>query len=256
MFGLRSIAERYHLSIGTLKVWAPYWINSSEPPFWLGAPYRGKATAGQLERTARQHLGTEGRIVSDVDEARTFMTQHGLGVDCSGFTYHVLDQWLQQRRMRLAQFLLIDEREIKSRNERRPQLGAKWEQRPIPQSMPLIAACKVWQGDPAQLVNVRRLLDPSVVMAVVAAGDIKPGDMIGMSNNRSEDHIGLVLEVGDESITYADSAYESGPGVQVREIMIYEWDQDLSQQEWSQHNLFHPGRQGRVDGAWRLRALS
>jgi hypothetical protein len=255
MQSLRLIAERYHLQIRSGRIWTPYWINSPEPPFRLNAPYRGKATAGQLEAAVKRALTKEGHV-NDTDAAiRNYMKAHGLGVDCSGFVYHVLDQWLQGRGLRLAQFLQIDRQEIEERNRRRPEYARRWGTRPIPSSMPLLGASKIWGSDPVYRTGVRRLLDPRVVSEIILAHEIRPGDMIGMTNARDEDHIGLVLEITPAVITYADSAYETGDGVGIREIEVGQTGHGLGDQRWSQSHIFNPGVSGRVDGVWRLKAL-
>ncbi len=253
MKNLRSIAERYRLRIGELQVWAPYWINSAEDPFWLDAPYRGKATPGQLEYIVNRNLKL-GQVPSNsTAEVRNYMTSQGLGVDCSGFVYHVLDQWLQQSGLRLAQFLVIDRPEIEERNRRRPELARSRGKYPLPVFMPLQDASRIWGTDSVYRTGVRRLLDRRLVDEIRRASQIKPGDMIGMTNKRGADHIGLVLELAENSIIYADSAYETGDGVSIRDIKINQWEGDLHEQSWDQRTLFHPGVNGWVDGVWRLR---
>jgi hypothetical protein len=255
---LRSFAERFCLNAGGLQVWTPYWINLPEKPFWLNAAYRGKGTPGQLGYAVCRLLELDPSKPLDSEVVRVFMRGHGLGVDCSGFVYYVLDQWLQQQGARLAQFLVVDREEIFGRNRRQASLARLWADRPVSDRMSLADACAIWRTNPVYITNVRRLLDRDVVTSIVRAGDVHAGDMIGMTNKRGEDHIGLVLELRDGVIVYADSALEKVGlgGVKIREIKVLDPSLGLSYQEWEQKYLFHPSTTDRIDGVWRLRVLS
>jgi len=252
MDGLLAIAERYRLRIGPLQVWTPYWINADEAPFWLNAPYRGKATPGQLERTVQGLVADD--EPANAEQVRAIMRKHGLGVDCSGFTYYVLDHWLQRTlRRRVAECLYVSRDEILARNARRELMKRRWGNRPVPELMVLAEACHIWQTNPVYWTNVRRLLDRRVVEPVSVVSQIRPGDMIGMTNKRGEDHIALVLKLEDGRIVYGDSASDAAGGVSIRFVKLNDPELGLEHQEWSQRHLFHPGVGGTVDGVWRLK---
>ncbi len=90
---IRDFATEYKLDLGGVKVWAPYWINWDEPPYWKNAPYRGKGGAAQIQTVARRYLARLPQQSSDPEEIRVLLKQAGLGVDCSGFVYQVLNRF-------------------------------------------------------------------------------------------------------------------------------------------------------------------
>jgi hypothetical protein len=246
---LTDFVEQYNLRSSLGKIWTPYWINSDEPPFWLDAPYVGKATPTELER----ELDRLSRQAGGTTDLRQLMRSQGLGVDCSGFVYYVMSRWLEQQGIVLADQLLVDRAEILDRHKRRPELAEDWPE--IPAQIALGEACRRWQKDPAKITNVARLTDERVVELIAQARSVRPGDFIRMSHDGS-DHIGVVIWVEAGLIRYADSAHEPPGlgGVRIRDIVVRRSDKGLDEQDWEQKRLYHPGSRSR-DGAWRLRVM-
>lgn len=252
---LTQIVEQYHFRLHGASFWVPYWINTDEPPFWKGAPGGGKWSAAALQ----EYLARLNQPGSDVTgpQWRAIMRQHGLGVDCSGLVYRVLDEWLNQHQQRLADFLLVDQAEIDAYLHKHPQLSEYGERPAGSEPVSLAEVCKAWQKDPAMITNTHRLTDPRIVQPVLRTKDIRPGDMIHLSLGTSM-HIGVVVAVDIGSIRYADSAHSKIDlgGVQLRHITVLNPEAGLEAQQWQQLRLYHPGHASSRDGVWRLKELA
>ena len=258
---LRSTVDRYRLTLGGCHVWTPYWLNSTTEPFRLDAPLRGKGTAKEVARAARAAARAESVAPQSVEEWGLLMRRHGLGIDCSGFVYHVLSEWLRQAHgLELADYLQVPPAEIEARNARLPALADRWNARRVPPARKPVAlsqAARRWGFEPASIVNVLRLTDPAICQAVPAAGLARPGDLIRTSNHGSH-HVGIVVSAKQGLITYADSAHADGVigGVSYRYIAVDRPESGLEQQSWGQKRLYHPEAPGSGDGMWRLTVLA
>lgn len=80
-----------HLLLGGKKIRCPYWSNKQR--ILLTGPFKGKGTPIQITRAtievAQKHNLDLNKISSD--GIRRFMERYRLGVDCSGFVYHLAD---------------------------------------------------------------------------------------------------------------------------------------------------------------------
>lgn len=83
--------EYTHLPIGGKLIRCPYWSNRQR--VLLSGPFSGKGTPGQIiqatvEVAEKHELDLAKLSSSDI---RRFMEHHRIGVDCSGFVYHLAD---------------------------------------------------------------------------------------------------------------------------------------------------------------------
>jgi hypothetical protein len=252
---VRPIVDRFQLSVGAVRFWVPYWINREAAPYRLNAPYRGKGTPGQLASALARYA--QGSGATTAEDWRRLMRQHGLGIDCSGFVYYVLDQLLQQRyRQRLASHLMLRRLEVLEALERRPERKIATPPESLPEVMPLGEACALWHKDPVNLTNVQRLVDPLVVEAVPSLLEVVPGDLI-KTWYKGEDHIAVVVEANSRQIVYADSGDRANGGlggVAYGIINITNPALGLEAQDWERRHHYNPAG-GRRDGLWRLGAL-
>lgn len=256
---LKPIIERYQLDVNGVRFWTPYWRNRDNHLYWLDAPYRGKGTPAQLERVLRRRLGVVPQAEWPQTEQgmREQMRKYGLGVDCSGFVYYVLDQWLQQRGQRLAQYLVFYRSEVletlkyvPARKTLTPDLGR------LPEAVALSEVCRWWRRDPVNHVNVRRLTDPIVADRVMSLDQVRAGDMIKTTGVEG-DHVVLVVEALPDRIVYAESGnFTSGlGGVKYGTIAILDPQGTLAEQDWERRTDVSPDLETR-DGVWRLKAVA
>lgn len=86
-----------HLPLGGKKIRCPYW--SSKQRILLSGPFKGKGTPSQVTLAtvnAAEKTKTDLRKLSS-DEIRKFMEHHRIGVDCSGFVYHLADAFDKEK---------------------------------------------------------------------------------------------------------------------------------------------------------------
>jgi len=86
-----------HLPLGGKFVRCPYWSNRQR--ILLSGPFKGKGTPRQITlatiKAAREHrLDLSKLSTSDI---RKFMEHHRVGVDCSGFVYHLADAFDREK---------------------------------------------------------------------------------------------------------------------------------------------------------------
>lgn len=92
---LRQAYESFLLPIGGKKVPTPYRINT---PFQPDRKKYGKSNAEELVRDTIQEANKQNFDLekSSAEEIRKFMGKNQLGIDCSGFAYHLLDSLLKK----------------------------------------------------------------------------------------------------------------------------------------------------------------
>jgi len=182
------------------KVRIPYWRNKL-----LGSGQRiegsfgGKGTPEQIKKAALQKAEQAGinlETMSSV-QIRQFMRQKRIGVDCSGFVFHVLN------------FL---------------QPGF-WQ------------GSKMAPGtskNPARRLNAAALTSQENTSAVSKVADIRVGDLIPISfGGRKVDHVLIVVDINDKKITYAHSSFKTpNDGPHLGKIKIVDKNLGLKEQEW------------------------
>jgi hypothetical protein len=251
---VRRLSQRYELEIAGVRCWTPYWINWDEPPYFKDAPYRGKGTPQQITTTACQLLATSEQQPRTPEAMRGWMRQQGLGIDCSGFAYHVLNAYLRQRlNVTLAAHLRVYQADICAALKRHPDRADPGLGRALPW-LRLEQVCQVWRKEPAMLTDVRRLTDPTVAHPVERADQVQPGDLIKLTS-RYGDHIAIVCGRTADTIEYASSEDEPDGlgGIRCRQIQIGSPREGLEAQQWEQAHIYNPGQNN--DGAWRLPVL-
>lgn len=91
---LKEAYEKYLLALGGKKVPAPYRINI---PYQADPKKYGKSSPEELVENTKQAAGEQGFDLekATTEEIQGFMYQNMLGIDCSGFVYHLLDYLLK-----------------------------------------------------------------------------------------------------------------------------------------------------------------
>lgn len=225
-------AERYKLTANDLEVWTPYWVNEPGVP---EGPFSGKGSPRQIQEELDSILTDYTDELHNSEEARYLMLRNGLGVDCSGFAYHVLSALLKETAdSDLAQELAVDKTSIEeawlNKDSWQDKISrAEIEQ--LPAAVTLREVCDRLEKDPAQLTNVRRLCDERSSVYITRAALAQPADMIQMSTAYG-DHIGIVTENNEGFIRFVSSDFDPvGPGgVAFHEIPVNDPDKAIEEQ--------------------------
>lgn len=242
---LTKLAEDYHLQIGDVKFWTPYWINKNTEPYFLNAPYDGKGTPGQIMSVLERRLKHRNQKPKTAADYQKLMLGWGLGIDCSGLAYYVLSHWLRSAyQIRLTDHLYISKADVVQASQK-----PSWQQAGVskskidslPDPISLSTVCQLFKRHPMHITNVARLTSPQAVMTISAVGDARPGDIIKTTGS-SGDHMGVVVELNPGRIRYAESrGHQSGMSqVRYQDIKVMDPTKGLEFQEWDDNKIFDP----------------
>ncbi|MEO7617917.1 MAG: hypothetical protein ABIS59_03700 [Candidatus Saccharibacteria bacterium] len=251
-FVLESFVEQYQYKFGSEMVWPPYWINWDEPPYYLNAPYRGKASPGQLRRMI-EHFVISHPSINDPIELRSALKVAGIGIDCSGFVYHILSAYLRQLGLgRLGSYLSVPTVDVVKALKQHPER----ENSTLDLNQPtvnMLELCREWRKNPVMLANVQRLIEASDRIEV--ASEIMPADMIKMTS-KNGDHIGIVVRVSGAEILYVASDDDNATpgGITYHTVTLVNPSEPLEAQIWDQKHIFRPANTD--DGIYRLKVLA
>lgn len=239
--------EGYKLHTGELEAWTPYWVNEPGVP---DGPFRGKGAPEQIQGELDRIISEYADTLHNAEEVRYLMLRNALGIDCSGFVYHVLSRYIfETESADLAWQLVVDKSEIEqaSYKEDWQEKMTPEEVAQLPDTVSLRELCDRREEDPAQLTNVRRLCDERASIYLKRAAQIQPADMIHMITAYG-DHIGIVTEAGEATIRYASSDFDPlGPGgITFHELNITDANIPVESQQ----------ERGQIIGAYRLRILT
>lgn len=265
---LQAIIDEYQLEVNGTHFWAPYWVNIpdylagpslSTPTPNLRGPYKGKGTPAQLRGAVTRLAVQQTKPPHSPEGYRRLMRRHGLGIDCSGFVYYVLNKFIiQTGRGPLKYYLFIPKADVielweKYHQQNRPNVPTKSQLTHLPQLVPMTEFSRLFHKNPIHHTNVARLVQPASVMPVKTAAEIQPGDLIKMTSEVG-DHLGIVVITTTKTIVFWSSDDpKSGLGGPARhEITVQRADEGLEYQDWPLKALYHPGK---ADGVFRPKAL-
>ena len=210
MTSLLPIVNEYKLHYKDLEFWVPYWINEPGTP---EGPLAGKGRPAELQSQLNKLIQEYQDPLKSGEEVRYLMLRNGLGVDCSGMVYYVLDTYLERNyQTNLAKHLVVQRSELLAAMEKSSwQKVAKAEVEGWPDAVPMSQVCERFEKDPIYITNVARLCD-EVTSVSVKNGELKIGDMLYLKNVYGG-HIAIVAEVNGDSVLCADSRFDPvGPG--------------------------------------------
>jgi hypothetical protein len=205
--------------------------------------YGGKGSPEQIRKalikTAQKH--NLNLTEASTEEIKKLMVQHGIGIDCSGFVYHVLDRYLRERyHTSLARHILRYPGAIGvlERIVLRPQ--------------------RVRRCSAATLTSKLNTIEIELVK------DMQPGDMIRLTHaDWKGKHIAIIVDVDAHYITYAAaSEYTKDPDCHLAKIEIIDSTKGLEAQNWLEqtqdnkkyvHDAYDPTR---GDSVRRLKYLA
>lgn len=165
---LKEAYEKYILSLGGKKVPTPYRINLPFQPDRrkYGKPDPQTLLVNTTEAAKNQNFDLK---KASVEGIRNFMRQNMLGVDCSGFPFHLLDYLLKN-------------------------IGKGGMQD---------------AGFPeASKTNVEILTSEKFTVKIPSFKEAQPGDLVRLDSNSPDglQHCLIILEIEDGSILYAHSS--------------------------------------------------
>jgi len=193
--------EYTHLPLGGKKVRCPYWSNRQR--ILLTGPFKGKGTPKQIlqatiKSAQEHHLDLSKLSAGDI---RKFMEHHRIGVDCSGFVYHMADALEKER-------------------------GSKG----IEDSIQGV------KGKGVRKVNAFSLTNDQNSFIIKTVKDVKVGDFIRLNGGK---HIAIILRVkrNQDSIplevTYSHSGRLSAvTGVHTARFFVKDLKTGLNGQKW------------------------
>jgi len=200
--GLEKLYYDYtHLSLGGKKIRCPYWSNRQR--ILLSGPYKGKGTPLQITRATNKAAKDYKVDLNQLTpaEIRKFMEHHRIGVDCSGFVFHMADALDRER-------------------------GGQgiWKK------------VEGVRGKGVNRVNAFCLTNKKNSLTIRKVGQIQVGDFIRFNGGR---HIAIVTRIKREKkgppieVTYAHSGRLSSiTGVHLAKFLVEDPEKDLNKQNW------------------------
>jgi hypothetical protein len=212
-----AISKYKNLKLGSKSVQCPYFINAKRKKDLRALVGKGTPEEIVMEAKIWEKLTGQNFEKMSETEIKTFLTNKGLGIDCSGFVVHVLDSWYQSKHQKHI-----------------------WSE------------LKLVQG--GLLSNIRYKLRPvenlgantltSEVNSIeIEINEVKPGDVIRSKWKKvGTHHIQLVTKVEyreNETVsqieyTHATPYYGETSGVRVGQIKILDPQKPLFDQEWTE----------------------
>lgn len=243
---LRKHIDRYQLNIDGVKAWTPYWrdeLPTLQSPHPLTGPYKGKGSPNQIKDYLLAHLNDE--VERSEDGIRRFMKQLHLGVDCSGFLYHVLDGLVQDRLGRRLADHLYKPRQALIADFHNPvythppNITLELLQGQ-PEQVSLSTIQEFWGNDPVRLAGVHILCSPAATSSVPSVAALHPADLIELTGSDGIPHCLLVVQNDGQTITYAHSGRNQPSeigGVEYKTIEITAPQDPIFMQQWSDRQV-------------------
>lgn len=215
---VQSFIEQYrHLEIGEQEVRVPYYRNVKRVRGELNSLV-GKGSPKEISDEVKIYgkLRDFNIKKASAEEIRQFMEEQGIGLDCSGFAVHVIDNWLRGLGMGRLFRHIKPSRKNDIRN--------------------ILYPLKYHQG-----INADNITNEENNIKVDLK-DIRPGDLIRLRGARRGMHVLMVYEVtyGENDIPvkiiYVHSAeyYGDQNGVKFGEIEITDINKPLEEQNWTE----------------------
>jgi len=201
-YNAKRLLDQYlNLPFKKNRVPCPYWMNLLDKN--IKGPYSGKGTPRQIVACAYR-IAKSHKINLDTlskDELTCLLKEYRLGIDCSGFVFHLLNSiYKENHKENIADILLP--------NNTLPGWRAVWR----------CSASRLTSDD----------YSTAIQLDVVQAGD--------MIKTMGGSHVMIITEVNEDQITYAHSSYLSTKleGVHLGVIKIDASDKDIKEQYWQE----------------------
>lgn len=212
-----AIARYQKLNLGSKSVQCPYFINTKRKKDLRALVGKGTPEEIIMEAKIWEKLTGQNFEKMSVGEIKTFLTNKGLGIDCSGFVVHVLDAW----------FFSVKHKHI-------------WSELKLVQGG--LASKLRYKLRPVENLGANTLTS-DINSFEIGINEVKPGDVIRSKWKKvGTHHIQLVtkVELNDKGVvslieyTHATPYYGDTSGVRVGQIKILDSSKPLYDQEWSE----------------------
>lgn len=243
---VRAAVDEYLLDVNGVKFWTPYFINTPKAKGETSGSnlqgfMLGKASALDIKGELDHILATQPPEDESPEGYRKLMFENRLGIECSGFLYHVLNGILQDK---LANFLTWSREELLREYDN----GTTWHQEELkrkavegyPSWIALEQVVKDWGWQsPERVVNIRRIVSIQTCKVFDDVRMIQVGDLIyEIGKDDQIDHAVIVVSVDGNELTCAHSGGTHGRpgyygGVEYLTITITDPSKPIQHQQWS-----------------------
>lgn len=231
----------FELDVNAYGVMPPYWINTPDySNGFKGAKGSPEDMQGEVNRIVSECLEVDEAInVYDEESARNFLYRNQVGIDCSGFAYHLIDRVVEGNLGNsFSDYLFIPKEGVVAASKKETWRSAydltASEASNLPPMVPLNWVCETFEKEPASQVNVARLCNDAASAEVPDFYDIQAGDLIQMKRDGKSKHIGIVAEAAGNEFTMWDSYREDRGygGIRPHSIKIIDASLPLETQKW------------------------
>lgn len=168
----KEIDKYFNLRIGGKSVACPYYLNKKVAVGNLRV-MSGKGSAREIEHETKVWAKVKGFDLkkATTDEIREFMIDSKIGIDCSGFVVHILNNYLKQRNKRsLIRYLNFSNNDIISEIRRLLR--------------------------PVENISANALSSELNTYKIKNLNNMRPGDLIrAKGKQRNAHHVAIVTEV-------------------------------------------------------------
>lgn len=257
---LYQIIERFHIRVSSgVNFWAPYINNLDFTQREHVIHGLGKSSAKEILRAASLAHRLEPSLNSE--ELKTNLVNGHFnspdidykGIDCSGFVYHVLNDYLtEEYDDSLAKYVSLPKNHVLNgaynlKDWANVYTLSKEEAFSLPDDVPVQWVVEHFKRKPENLCGARGLVSEYSAIKIMSIHEVEPGDTVFMSSDKNTvPHIALILENKHSELVIAHSTRKdpSDPGGVIIERLPVKFDVADTSGMYSPHTIesFHRSR--------------
>lgn len=177
--------------------------------------YAGKGAPQQIKNAVNLAVKKNKFNLSNANSQQiySFMESHGIGIDCSGFVYNVLDAYLRKEKNMTLDNIVLRYSGLLGRIER-----------------------FILRKNRVRKCNADTLTNNLNTIKVEKVKDMQPGDMIRLTHSDWKGkHIAIIVDISSQYIVYAmTSEYTQIRGSHFGKIKILNPQRGLESQKWEE----------------------